>query len=229
MTGMPPETPLDTNDVAQFSAHVAHDLNNLLTGILGNLELMQNRARRNGITDFDSYLEGARNAGSRAADFARRLLAFSGQASQERAAIAVASALQEAADTFPDARLHLAIAAEAGGATIFCDGAQLILSVAELLKNAAEAAGGGAITLTASLKAGQVIITVQDSGAGMESDILRRCTVPFFSTQPNGTAKGLGLPIVGRFAQSAGGALEITSAPGAGTIAKLILPVVPPP
>jgi signal transduction histidine kinase len=227
---MPPETPPDTNNVAHFSAHVAHDINNLLTGILGNLELMQNRARRNGIADFDAYLDGARSAGGRTADFARRLLAFSGQASQERAAIAVETILQDAAATLPDARLSLTIEAEARGAKIFCDGAQFSLAVLELLKNAAEAAASAnSITLTASLAHGNVVITVQDSGAGMESDILRRCTMPFFSTQPNGTAKGLGLPIVSRFAQSAGGALEITSAPGAGTTAKLILPVFSPP
>jgi signal transduction histidine kinase len=223
MTKMPPETPPDTNDVAHFSAHVAHDLNNLLTGILGNLELMQNRARRTGITNFDSYLDGARNAGARAADFARRLLAFSGQASHERAAISVASVLHGAADTMPVT--NLSVHNEAGRADVFCDGAQLTLSLIELLKNAAEAtASGGTITLTASLAAENVIITVQDSGAGMESGILSRCTMPFFSTQPNGTGKGLGLPIASRFAQSAGGALEITSVTGAGTTAKLILP-----
>jgi len=230
MTKMPPETPPDTNSVEHFSAHVAHDLNNLLTGILGNLELMQNRARRAGITDFDSYLDGARNAGSRAAEFARRLLAFSGQASQERAAITVLTILHEAADNLPSARLTVHADHDAGEAKIFCDGALLILSVIELLKNAAEAtANGGTTNLGARLVHKNVIITVQDSGAGMESGILARCTMPFFSTQPNGTGKGLGLPIARRFAQSAGGALELTSTPGAGTTAALILPCFSPP
>jgi signal transduction histidine kinase len=224
MTNMPPETPPDTNSAENFSAHVAHDLNNLLTGILGNLELMQNRARRAGISDFDSYLDGARNAGARAADFARRLLAFSGQANAERAAIPVQAVLHEAAEALPAG--SLTVGSDAGDAKIFCDGAQLILSVIELLKNAAEATvSTGTISLTATLADKNLVITVQDSGAGMADDILRRCTMPFFSTQPNGTGKGLGLPIVSRFAQGAGGALEITSAAGTGTTAKLILPL----
>lgn len=58
---------------------VAHDFNNLLTGILGNLELMQMRASRRGITEFDDYLSGTRSAACRAVDLTQRLLAATGE------------------------------------------------------------------------------------------------------------------------------------------------------
>jgi len=58
---------------------VAHDFNNLLTGILGNLELMQMRAQRRGITEFDDYLTGSRSAANRAVSLTQRLLAVAHQ------------------------------------------------------------------------------------------------------------------------------------------------------
>ncbi len=64
---------------AETMETVAHDFNNLLTGILGNLELMQMRAKRRGITEFDDYLTGSRSAANRAVDLTQRLLAVSGQ------------------------------------------------------------------------------------------------------------------------------------------------------
>jgi len=62
---------------------VAHDFNNLLTGILGNLELMQMRAQRRGITEFDDYLTGSRSAANRAVSLTQRLLAVSGQVAHQ--------------------------------------------------------------------------------------------------------------------------------------------------
>jgi signal transduction histidine kinase len=217
---MAPETALDAHDVAHFAAQVAHDLNNLLTGILGNLELMQNRAKRTGITNFDTYLEGARNAGTRAASFARRLLAFSGQVSQEPAPLEITAALLEAADI-----LQAPVTTEPADEPLylFCDGGQFTLTIVELLQNAT-AAGATAITLASGRLGSHIIITVQDNGTGMSHDTLARCKQPFFSTQPNGTGRGLGLAIANRFATSLGGDLLITSQPGDGTIARLALP-----
>jgi signal transduction histidine kinase len=202
---------------------VAHDLNNLLTGILGNLELLQNRVTRAGVPGLDSYLDGARHAGNRAAGFAVRLLAFSGQAVQEPSAVLVDEVVAQAVAAQGFA---VRVKSEASGVRVFCDGRQFELSLGELLKNAATAVlTGGTVSLGVSVAGGAVVLRVEDSGLGMSPEVLARCRMPFFSTQPNGTGRGLGLPIAERFALSLGGRLDIMSRLGEGTEAVLALPI----
>jgi signal transduction histidine kinase len=217
---------LDT--VEQFAAHCAHDLNNLLTGILGNLELMQNRARRSGTTHFDGYLEGARNAAGRAAGFTQRLLAFSGRATGDAVAVPVNRLAFDIVELMREQSCTVLTALDAAAGAAFCDPAQLELALLELLANAREAtAQSGAISLRTAAAGSRVIITVADTGAGMTEDIFARATEPFFTTRPNGAGKGLGLAIAGHFARHAGGAMTIQSAPGTGTTVDLTLPRCP--
>lgn len=227
MTLSEPEAPHETFPVEPFAAQVAHDLNNLLTGILGNLELMQTRARRRGLTDFDVYLESARHAGDRAAWFMQRLLAFSGHGVHACAPVdlnAVICAMVE-----PLRAAGMAIDVELSGAEIFCAATQAELALQELLDNAAQAAGpGGRIVLRIEVADNLAIISVTDNGPGMTPDILRRATEPFFSTRTSGAGKGLGLAIVEQFARRSGGGLELVSTQGQGTTARLRLPTIRP-
>jgi len=219
-------TRVDT--VEQFAAHCAHDLNNLLTGILGNLELMQNRARRIGNTQFDGYLEGARNAAGRAAGFTQRLLAFSGRAAGEPVPVPVNPLALEIVELMREQSCAILPALDPAVGDVFCDPVQLEAALQELIANAREAtAQGGTITLRTATASGRVVITVADSGAGMTEDIVARAAEPFFTTRPNGAGKGLGLAIAGHFARHAGGAMTIQSAPGTGTMVDLTLPRCP--
>jgi len=216
MTEILPDAP-DSERLENFAASVAHDFNNLLTGILGNLELMQNRATRDGITLFDGYLDGARNAGGRAAIFAQRLLAFSGRAALDHAEHDMSVILSEAvAAALDPARITLETAP--GQAVLSCDAAQAALALAELLNNAADAtAQGGAITARSENAGGVLRVIIQDTGAGMPPEVLARALEPFYSTRPNGAGKGLGLAIVMRFARQTGGTLTLASELGKGT------------
>jgi len=219
------EPEADPNSVEDFAAHCAHDFNNLLTGILGNLELMENRARRNGVTLFDGYLEGARNAASRAAAFSQRLLAFSGRATQAPVRLSLHTQIMEFADLQRAQDIALNVELAPQDAELFCDPAALETALAELVGNAQEAtAAQGSITLRTALAGRELVIAVQDTGSGMSEAVLALATTPFFSTRPNGAGKGLGLPIVLHFARDAGGRLTLESRPGSGTVAQLILP-----
>jgi signal transduction histidine kinase len=221
-TGM---SPPEAGELERFAANIAHDFNNLLTGILGNLELMQNYARRNSEAQLDGYLEGARNAGSRAAVFAQRLLAFSGQGMHDSIPVAVAPLIRETIEPLRDQGSRLSAELPDDEVRVFCDPAQVELTLHELLSNAAIATQeGGEITVKTTIGGGFVSIIIQDTGVGMAPDILARATEPFFTTRPSGAGKGLGLSIASRFAQQAGGSLEITSQPGKGTIMCLLLP-----
>src|ERR1700735_2837118 len=147
MTDIDPDASSDLSAVELFAAQTAHDFNNLLTGILGNLELMQNRAQRKGVADFDDYLAGARRAGSRATRFTQRLLAFSGRDAQAAAPVELNDIIPGVIETLR-AIGHTIDMELAADKNVFCPAAQLELALRELLDNAAQAAGmNGHITL----------------------------------------------------------------------------------
>jgi signal transduction histidine kinase len=222
-----PDAPPAIEPLEQFAANVAHDFNNLLTGMLGNLELMQNRAKRNNITTFDSYLEGARHAGNRAATFAQRLLAFSGRGGQDFAPVTMNNLLTEIVESMGPHAPPISVDLAAGNTQVSCDIAHAERAIHELLANAMDATNlTGHITLITRLSPGTVTIAIQDTGPGMPPDILARAKELFFTTKPNGAGKGLGLAIAERFARETHGTLEITSTPTQGTTASLHLPTI---
>jgi hypothetical protein len=212
------------SSVALFAAQTAHDFNNFLTGILGNLELMQRRAQRSGVTDFDEYLDGARRAASRAAHFTQRLVAFSGHDAQGGAPLELNTVIPGLIE--PLRATGLVIDTEfAASIEICCSAPQLERALRELLDNAAEAAGTkGRIVLRTERAGNFAVISVMDNGPGMAPEILRRASEPFFSTRTSGAGRGLGLAIVERFARRSGGRLELESIEGQGTTARLRLP-----
>jgi signal transduction histidine kinase len=198
-----------------FAARVAHDVNNLLTGILGNLELLQMRVARNNVPGLDSYLDGANSAGTRAVAFTGRLMAYSGQGGGPPQRVPVDAVL---ATFIPQAACSLA----AGAAGLQCDPAQLEQAVAELLANAK--AAGGAVALSSAVAGETITITIRDTGHGMTPEILARAQEPFFTTASNGTGRGLGLAIAARVVREIGGSLAIESQPGSGCTVTLVLP-----
>ncbi len=223
-----PDASTDLSPVELFAAQTAHDLNNLLTGVLGNLELMQSRAQRSGVTAFDDYLKGAREAGGRAARFAQRLLAFSGRDAQDASSVDLNAIIPGMIETLRASGLVIDMEL-AASMEVFCSAAQLELALRELLDNAAEAAGSnGRIVLRTEIAGNIALISVTDHGPGMAPDILRRATEVFFTTRTSGAGKGLGLAIVERFARRSGGALELVSLEGQGTTARLRLPTLAP-
>jgi signal transduction histidine kinase len=99
-----------------------------------------------------------------------------------------------------------------------------------LLLNARDAMpGGGVIRVSAEAAASKsagsfVSLRVADSGIGMKRETIERAFEPFFTTKPDGLG-GIGLPMVRRFVEEAGGRVSIDSEPGVGTTVTLHLPV----
>ena len=96
-----------------------------------------------------------------------------------------------------------------------------------LIKNAAEAFAdrGGSIRVEASVLAGAVRIAVRDDGPGMSAEVQQRLFEPFFTTKATRGGTGLGLSICRKIAERHGGALEVESQVGQGTVMTLVLPV----
>ena len=98
-------------------------------------------------------------------------------------------------------------------------------AVTNLIENALHAMpGGGRLAIAVSAEAGEILLTVSDSGVGMDQEALERAFEPYFSTKATGT--GLGLPIARRNVELNGGRISIASARGKGTTVTVKLPAV---
>ncbi len=130
----------------------------------------------------------------------------------------------------PDVHIHNAISAD-----LVCDSypGPLGQVVANLVQNAlmhafAETEGGN-ITITASARDGQLLITVSDDGTGMTPQVLARAFDPFFTTRLGQGGSGLGLAVCHRIVTSVlGGELSVTSSPGQGANFVLEFPAQAP-
>lgn len=221
--------------LGQLTGGVAHDFNNFLMAILGNLELLQN-----GLGDQPKNLvlaERARRAADRASQLTRRLLAFARRQPLQLEHVAVDDMLAEMLDLVEycvgDA-IEVNLCPVVGRPVIEVDRGQLENAVLNLALNSAAAMpGGGTLTLSAACVerpdclpevAKGVVLKVIDSGAGIPSALLSKVMEPFFTTKPPGEGSGLGLSIVYGFIRQSGGDLQIHSTVGQGTTIEMWLP-----
>ena len=113
----------------------------------------------------------------------------------------------------------------AGAARVAGDEGQLRRALVNLAHNAVQACaedGSGEVTLGCARGDGEVLVTVRDTGAGIDPDILAKIWTPFYTTKQSGT--GLGLAFVRDIARDHGARLAVDSAPGRGTTFTLALP-----
>jgi signal transduction histidine kinase len=110
---------------------------------------------------------------------------------------------------------------------VFVDRTLVARGLANVVENALYAMPGqGVLTLSAAAGGQFVTLRVRDTGAGMDADALARVFEPYFSTKTTGT--GLGLPIARRNIELNGGAIEVESVKGEGTVVLLRLPITTP-
>lgn len=100
--------------------------------------------------------------------------------------------------------------------------------VAHLLLNALAAVDerDQAVGVATHHRDGQVVLVVHDEGAGMDADTLRKATLPFFTTRRQAGAVGLGLAVADQIVGQHGGRMHLTSTPGRGTTATVVLPAL---
>jgi PAS domain S-box-containing protein len=228
--------------VGQLTGGVAHDFNNLLQVIIGNLETLQ----RNLPTDsprLQRAMRHAMNGAQRAAALTQRLLAFSRRQPLDPRPIDI-NALVNGLSDMVHRTLGETIAVEtvlgAGLWRVEVDPNELEAAILNLAVNARDAMPeGGRLTLEtgnahideayaaahAEVLAGQyVLISVTDTGAGMNPQTVAQAFEPFFTTKPVGKGTGLGLSQVYGFVKQSSGHVKIYSEPGQGTTVKLYLP-----
>ena len=229
--------------VGRLAGGVAHDFNNILTGVIGNLDLVE----LDPADPAGGRVAAAQRAALRAADVTRKLLGFARQNQLLVAPVDVAgfaADVVEMARAAIDPRVRLRAAVPAGLPPVAADAGLLHQALLNLVLNARDALPHGglvsvaaaAVTVTPAQAAGRpdarpggfVVLSVTDDGCGMAADVRARVFEPFFTTKPVGQGTGLGLAMVHGIVQQHAGWVECESAPGRGTRFDLYLPQAGP-
>jgi PAS domain S-box-containing protein len=227
--------------VGQLAGGIAHDFNNLLSVILGYGELA---ARELGPEHRTSRrLEAIRQAAERAAGLTRQILTFSRKQPVESRICDLNHIVQEMEKMLrrligEDVRLTVALGEGLG--RVRADPGQLEQVIMNLAVNARDAmpAGGRLVIETSNVDLDEtharthpdvrpgpyVMLTVEDTGAGMAPETVVRIFEPFFTTKEQGKGTGLGLAVVYGIVKQAGGSLSVYSEPGLGSTFRVYLP-----
>jgi PAS domain S-box-containing protein len=217
--------------IGQLSGGIAHDFNNLLTVIRGNAELLQSSLGpgQEGLrTDVDEILQAADRAGN----LTRQLLAFARRAVLEPRVLDPAGVIREFAPMLgrligAHVNLVLDLAPDTGSVRV--DRGQLEQIVLNLALNARDAMPDGGTLRIATRNRGdgesaQVLLTVTDTGFGMDDATRARIFEPFFTTKEQGKGTGMGLATVFGIVSMFEGEIEVESEPDQGTTFTIRLP-----
>jgi PAS domain S-box-containing protein len=232
--------------VGRLAGGVAHDINNMLSVILGEAELLQaelpeGHPGRKAAQEIEA-------AGTRSRDITRQLLAFSRKQVIAPRPVALADHLAGARSTLArliGEDLRLTFSPAPGTWPVRIDPAQVDQVIMNLVVNARDAmpAGGEIRVETRNVtldehacqthpawRPGEYVrISVTDQGVGMDPETLAHAFEPFFTTKGTGHGTGLGLATVYGIATQNGGFVDVASAPGQGATFDVYLPRSPDP
>jgi signal transduction histidine kinase len=224
--------------IGHLTGGIAHDFNNLLTVVIGNLLLARGHA---GVDPaLARLLDGALQSAERGVALIQRLLGFARRQRLDPRPIdlrRLVAGIEPMLRQILGQAVNMVVAAGGDLEPAQADANQVELAILNLAINARDAMpAGGSLRIglekraadhaaPAELGAGDyAVISIADSGAGMDEATLARVFDPFFTTKEAGTGSGLGLPMVQGFAMQSGGAVQIRSRLGAGTTVELWLP-----
>ncbi len=222
--------------IGRLAGGVAHDVNNLLTGILGSLELAtmdlpaDSRAR--------APVADARRAGLRAAELTSQLLTFSRKQILEPQTLDLAeviASLRTMLSRLLGENIQLVTPCAPAVGAVRADRTQMENVIVNLAVNSKDAMpDGGRLELsldevevdeTEGAAPGRYVrLSVTDWGTGMSPEVMENIFEPFFTTKPRGKGTGLGLAMVFGAIKQHGGFIKVRSAPGQGTTFELHLP-----
>jgi two-component system cell cycle sensor histidine kinase/response regulator CckA len=229
--------------VGMLAGGVAHDFNNVLTGIqsaaaMARIELPRNHAADGDLAEIERQCQ-------RAAALVRQLLAFARKQPLARRTLNVNEVVLDVESLLrrvigENVRFGVELLPDVWA--ISGDSAQLEQVLMNLCINARDAMpGGGRLTVrTANLTAGSelaarartipekryVVLSVADTGTGIQPRTLERIFEPFFTTKAPGRGTGLGLAVVHGIVRQHEGVIEVASSPGTGSTFSVLLPAV---
>ncbi len=227
----------------KLAGGVAHEVNNMMTGVIGFSEFLLRSLDPNDPRRAD--VEEVIKAGTRAADVTRQLLAFTRQQFLRPQTVQINAVVAEMEKMLrhslgEDKHLELRLSPQAG--QMRADRGQLEQVLINLVLNARDAIDEhGRVTIETApavldaayaerhdgvnIPPGRyIMLAVSDTGCGMDSDVQTRIFEPFFTTKPIGQGTGLGLSTVYGIVKQSGGFVWVYSEAGQGSVFKVYLP-----
>ena len=231
--------------IGTLAGGIAHDFNNILSAIIGYTELAEygmsegSKTRKN--------LREVLNAGRRARDLVKQILAFSRQGEQERKPLQMSHIIKEALKLLRASlptTIEIRRFIEPDTAIIEADPTQIHQLMMNLCTNAAHAMNNNGGVLEVGIRNVEVgnddrgseypkmppgpyvMLTVRDTGHGMSVEVLDRIFDPYFTTKEKGEGTGLGLAVVHGIVKSYGGAITVYSEVGKGSTFNIYFPAI---
>lgn len=229
-------------DIGILAGGIAHDFKNMLTPIVGFAQLIKLSVDRD--SPLYKYAENIISAGEKASTLAQGLLAFSRRQLLDIKPLLIDDLIYDFSKIISriiGEDIELKLNLNAGKHTVMADITQIQQVLMNLVTNARDAMlKGGMLTISTELmeiddnfirihgfgKSGKyILITVTDTGIGMDENIKSKIFEPFFTTKPVGKGTGLGLSIVYGIVKQHNGYINVYSEPGIGTTFRIYLPV----
>ncbi len=231
--------------IGTLAGGIAHDFNNILTAIFGFTELAQMEAKDN--PNLRKRLDQLLTAATRARDLVRQILTFSRRSEHQKMPLQISLLIKESlkllrASLPATIDIRTNIASDEQTLADPTQIHQMIMNLATNAFHAMEEKGGVlGISLTATtidaatahaintdLAPGRYLrLEVSDTGCGMDPATMEKIFEPYFTTKEQGKGTGLGLAVVHGIVKSHGGAIQVTSQPGFGSVFTILLPIAP--
>ena len=227
--------------IGTLTGGIAHDYNNLMSIIMGNLSMAQEEAEPG--SDLADFLNEANMASHKARDLTHELMSLSKGGRPVREVGSLNEVLKNVSEFIPaDSGISLMESISQDLKLVPYDRLKMRAVIKNVVKNAVEAMpDGGTLKIKAenlrvedakqdsglSLKLGDFVhVSIQDQGKGIPKEHLDKIFDPYFSTKAMGTQKGMGLGLATAYAivQKHGGHIAINSSSGAGTTVNIYLP-----
>ena len=226
--------------IGQLTGGLAHDFNNMLTVVIGNLVALKENHPDDPLTE--NFVEPAMQAANRGAELIRRLLGFARRQPLEPRPVEVNELILGMSKLIRrslPSTIAVSTASREPCLVAMVDAHQLENALLNLALNARDAMpNGGELRIESSLEqlglhaaadlevppGDYVQIAVSDNGMGMDGSTLARVFEPFFTTKQFGMGSGLGMSMVYGFTKQSGGGVRIRSRQARGTTVALLLP-----
>jgi PAS domain S-box-containing protein len=229
--------------IGQLAGGVAHDFNNILTAIIGYASLMQFEIDPDDpqSANVDQILQSS----ERAAKLVQNLMAFSRRetlAASPYVLNTIVDNIRDFLQRIITEDIHFHLTCSESVLNVCVDSGQIEQALTNLVTNARDAMPkGGRLTITTQqyelndsfvrnygygIPGSYALITVEDSGHGMDEETQKRIFEPFFTTKDVGKGTGLGLAIVYGIVKQHRGFITVSSEPGKGTAFRIYLPIV---
>lgn len=225
--------------IGTLAGGIAHDINNILSVIIGNVELAIYDT--NEINPLFKNLDAIRTSSLNAKNIVRQLLSFSRQTDEEKITLNLNMLVKESLillRTSIPSSISIKTDLTSEDSFINANSTQIHQVLLNLCSNAAHAmeAKGGLLEIATRVVAisdsdsgkveERIMLSVKDQGHGMVPEIIEKIFDPYFTTKTIGKGTGMGLSVVHGIIQNHGGNISVSSSPENGTTFEILFPVV---